>query len=1098
VAEATGERWKAGDVHLSAVVHDLPISARAPETMVSLPVHRELLLPTPTEEPPETPPFVWNTGGTFSLEIHRGETGRVRFALVADDAAALESIGLYLENSHPRLVLGRPVDCPILTSVRRGVLAYAAPRLRHCHLPFLLQLESDPASLLLRTLGSRTLSGHDAVLQLLFRRVPVWESGILSGRYDAFANRQERHLRTEMDARRNQPAYHVELRARLSGPRPAEALTALGAWLEQWTTPGGVPWRSWEVIPRKFERDFHRTLGHHSLSWFPSRKASRDISAAELAHLLPIPWATRHPECSYSGAPSGRPSSELVLRAAASPRPETRLVVGASDGQRVCLPREWNHLAVLGRTQSGKSTLALNLALQLLAKRPAATVVVVEPTGTLVEGIVSRLTRTIASDTVEIDPAHATFEKDGTQMVSVPIGLLRPTEAAEEDPAVQSRWSEALAGDLLAAIRNAWGEESIGGRAELVLRALVQGLALSPGSNLVDAYHILSSKPALQRFVRTAPPGPLRDFLEHHLPRLGYEFTMSSLDKVGKIATNPLLRVALCQRRNPVSFDQLLGHRLVLLNLSKAALGADGANFLGAIYLTQLWASLQRSGRPDRPVYLFLDEAHNYAIPTLADMLSEGAKFGLHVVAVTQYFHRVPQRVRAALVGNVDAWLLFTLGSEDMDDALRVVNGEAHGWRPDDLVDGLRPHEVAMGVSGPLLKLETLPSPPPGALAGEARALVAESSRRYAQPEDSEASPWLVGQEEAELVLRSLSNGPRTKEEIACDTALPPDRLSGALALAVAAADVDLGVGDGLYRLAPRGEIHLEVLQARRNEGEEHVETLTEFAMFLSRRGIAITIPPQVAGILLPDGQFQWGADTYNVEVECSTLSKAGQQVVRNVKKAWGAGRRVLIVVPDRSSISRALALLNGAFPGKRLWTDGVGLVWKEGKASFHAFGAPGARVWPFLEPKDVSLAPDETEAGSESSEHVTAPEAMDTDPLVDKVRAIALEMIARGKTQATSREIRDCLPAREREWFSEHRVGTILSHLGLTSRRIWTDGTRPRVYELSMVRSVPFGPGEMRSGPGPTDPDASRVEVASPTDEIDGGTTGDRTGPAD
>jgi len=63
---------------------------------------------------------------------------------------------------------------------------------------------------------------------------------------------------------------------------------------------------------------------------------------------------------------------------------------------------------------------------------------------------------------------------------------------------------------------------------------------------------------------------------------------MSTLDKVGKIATNPLLRVALCQRSHAVSFDQLLKHRLLLLNLSKAALGADGANFLGAIYLTQL------------------------------------------------------------------------------------------------------------------------------------------------------------------------------------------------------------------------------------------------------------------------------------------------------------------------------------------------------------------------------------------------------------------------------------------------------------------------------------------------------------------------------
>src|SRR5208282_4367816 len=295
------------------------------------------------------------------------------------------------------------------------------------------------------------------------------------------------------------------------------------------------------------------------------------------------------------------------------------------------------------------------------------------------------------------------------------------------------------------------------------LRALVQGLALTPGSNLVDAYHILSSKQALQRFVATAPPGPLRNFLEHHLPRLDYNFTMSSLDKVGKIATNPILRVALCQRAHSVSFDRLLGHRLLLLNLSKAALGSDGANFLGAIYLTQLWAAVQRSGRADRPVYLVLDEVHNYAVPALADMLSEGAKFGLHVVAITQYLHRVPPRIRAALLGNADVWLLFSLGTEDMDDAWKIVNGETHGWLPQDLVDGLRPHEVAMSVSGGLLKLETRPSPPPDQQANELKEALMASSRRYAQPEDSEASPWLVGQETVEGLLKALSTEPRTR-----------------------------------------------------------------------------------------------------------------------------------------------------------------------------------------------------------------------------------------------------------------------------------------------------------------------------------------------
>ncbi len=44
-------------------------------------VHRELLLPSPTKDPPEIAPLVWNTSDPFWLEIHREKDGRVRYAL---------------------------------------------------------------------------------------------------------------------------------------------------------------------------------------------------------------------------------------------------------------------------------------------------------------------------------------------------------------------------------------------------------------------------------------------------------------------------------------------------------------------------------------------------------------------------------------------------------------------------------------------------------------------------------------------------------------------------------------------------------------------------------------------------------------------------------------------------------------------------------------------------------------------------------------------------------------------------------------------------------------------------------------------------------
>jgi hypothetical protein len=651
-------------------------------------------------------------------------------------------------------------------------------------------------------------------------------------------------------------------------------------------------------------------------------------------------------------------------------------------------------------------------------------------------------------------------------MVSVPLSLLLPPERASEALSVRDRWSEALAGDLLSSIRSAWGEESVGGRAEFVLRALVQGLALTPGSNLVDAYHILTSKPALQRFTKSAPPGPLRDFLERHLPRLDYNFTMSSLDKVGKIATNPLLRVALCQRDRSVTFDRLLGHRLLLLNLSKSALGADGANFLGAIYLTQLWAAIQRSGRADRPVYLILDEVHNYAVPALSDMLSEGAKFGLHVVAITQYLHRVPPKVRAALLGNVGAWLLFSLGTEDMVDAWKIVNGESHGWLPQDLVDGLRQHEVAMSVSGDLLKLGTRPSTPADPQASVLREAVTASSRRYAQPEDSEASPWLVGQETVEGLLKALSAQPRTREELAADTALSGSPLDGVIAWSVAARDLERDAADGKLRLTSRGSFHLKVLEARRSEGEDHCAMLADTATLLDAAGISIRIVPQAGGYLLPDAEFEWRGRTYSVEIECTTLTSRFDQVLRNIRKAFSLHRRCLVVVEDRESAELFARMLSKGIPEAELWGD-LGLAWPVGVESMIPYVGGRRKPWGFLT-GEVDEEDEQATAGTdEETLRTKAIVSAADDPLatdLTRVYDCAERLREAGSTEVTATDFKELTESDNGNSLSLRRLGMALSSLGVRSQRVMRDGVQVRVYDL---RTLLQGAGPRRAYPG-------------------------------
>ena len=702
----------------------------------------------------------------------------------------------------------------------------------------------------------------------------------------------------------------------------------------------------------------------------------------------------------------------------------------------------------------------LNLALQILAQRPGATVVVMEPTENLIGQIRAHLSDEVAADTIEIDPAHPTFQDGAETMVAVPLNPLYLPNRADLDPAGIERWSEMLAGDILRSIKNAWGEESVGGRADFILRGILQGLLATPGTNLVDAYSLLSDKDALRRFVTRIPEGPLRQFLEVHLPSLNYTFTISSLDKVGKIATNPMLRKALCQRAHPVSFDQLLRHRLLLLNLSKGSLGAEGSQFLGAIFLTQLWAALQRSGSPDHPVYLVVDELHHYAVPAFGEMLNEGAKFGFHVIAATQYLHHIPTETRLALQGNVALWLLFSLGAEDMETVWKMVDGQRHGWTPQDLVSGLRPHEVALHLPGTLVKVSTLPPPSANPDPSRTAALVTKSTRRYAAREDSEASPLFVGSEEVALVLRALSAGPVLRNELEGRTTLIAERCEAVLARCRSTGDVSEDPAKQMWAMTRRGIYHLLAIEAQRNEGEVHTELVADVCAQLAQKGIEPQIAIQRGGVLLPDAEFSYEGTTYNVEVECSTLATHVEQVAKNVRKALKAGRKCLVVVPSRGAAEKVARILATQVAEARLGNE-CDVAWKDANG-FQSFDASPGHAWRFLD--GCFGRPPVTDLGNRTGgEPRPLIRPSFTDPDVALIAEICERMLHAGKRIVAHRDFLAYMPAPDQPAWTARRLGVALDFLGVEGRRVYEGTRRPRLYDL---RSLLAGRGGSDSRP--------------------------------
>ncbi len=1031
-------------------------------------VHRELHLPGPlapdAPPPSKRPPIDISLANPVWIEVALGPNSGARYVLGSEADGMLDIAGSALREAFPGAEIGARVKCPLLTErhLRRGVLLRAVPGSRTHYWPLQLTAGLDRGGTLLRSLAPTVRDeACEVVLQFVFRRVGDWEHRFLGRNYDEFLTLVESSQRATLLRRRGESAYHLEVRASVVSRDPELVLPVLQQWVGSWASWQGDPWRKLRMAPDEGlpERLRDLTIGPkrihgirmsshrgrllqamvvHSLRSQSTARPRRDVSGRELAAVLPVPWRERHAGVVYAGAPVGSPLAELLtLPGAASAS------LGTAGGTPVRLPSGWHHLAILGRTRSGKSTAAQNVILDILRADPSPRVVVLEPTGGLIHDLVGRIPADVAKDTVVIDPSRPTFTREGVEMAAVPLNLLQMPSRGGLEPVERERQAERLSGDLVQAIKNAWGEESIGGRADFILRAVLQGLSGLDGTTLVDVYAALSDKNAMKRLERLSSGDSLRSTLKVHLPKLDYSMTISSLDKVGKIATNPLFRKALCQRADPVQFERLLQHRLLLLNLGKGPLGTEGAGFLGAIFLTRLWSAIQERPGPKTPIYLVVDEFHNYAIPAFADMLSEGARLGLHVVPITQFLGRIPPKVRSAMVGNVDAWMMFSLGAEDTREAWQIVRGEQFGWRPEDLDSGLRPHQAALATRGSLIKVDTRGPVAGSPRAAELAAMVEETSRRYARAEDSGASPLTLSQDQVVRFLGALeSDRARPRAEIGRALGWSPDRVSAAASLCLSAGNAAEDQGTGL-RLRRRGRYLREAVQAARNEAEEHCGLLADAAAFLDGLGIAVRIVPQEGGYFRPDAEFERRGRTYNVEVECSTLASRPDQVLKNVAKARSAGRRCLVVVSDHEAAERFVAVAGTQATSATPWA-GVGLVWRDPAGGMTPYAWGDGATWGWL-----TGGPDEESVGKGGV-------LPTVDPLPDHGtglgRALVLAHLLLAKGRATDVTLEDFASVAEPgEWLLEdpRRLGMALSSLGVPSRRERRGGPMTRFYDL-------------------------------------------------
>jgi hypothetical protein len=191
------------------------------------------------------------------------------------------------------------------------------------------------------------------------------------------------------------------------------------------------------------------------------------------------------------------------------------------------------------------------------------------------------------------------------------------------------------------------------------------------------------------------------------------------VNKTGQYLTMPLLRNILGQRQSALPLHTLMDRgTIILVNLAKGHLGEDVAALLGSLLMNQLeLAALSRASCPAsmrRDYFLYVDEAHLVATPTMIELFPEARKYHLGVILAHQYLDQLPADLQCALLGNVGTLAVFRVGGRDAE----VLGAEfAPECRAGDLVH-LPAHQMYLkllvdGTTSPPFTVSTFPAPQP-------------------------------------------------------------------------------------------------------------------------------------------------------------------------------------------------------------------------------------------------------------------------------------------------------------------------------------------------------------------------------------------------
>lgn len=148
------------------------------------------------------------------------------------------------------------------------------------------------------------------------------------------------------------------------------------------------------------------------------------------------------------------------------------------------------------------------------------------------------------------------------------------------------------------------------------------------------------------------------------------------LNRVWPMSRSNLLHIV-GQSQSSFHMDEVWQDKKILLvNLSGS--DRDSASLLGTVIMNAAWNAAQRNPTPDRPTFLYLDEAHRFMNTPfdVEQMLVESRSRGLGEVLGHQFNDQFPSGVREAVKNSARTKVVFQTGPDDARDMARAFGNQ--------------------------------------------------------------------------------------------------------------------------------------------------------------------------------------------------------------------------------------------------------------------------------------------------------------------------------------------------------------------------------------------------------------------------------------